>query len=68
MEQLNIWLTERSATRRWMPISGQEWLLLRLAPHFTASLAVLRLLAGGLFPPSSPPDLRHAHTPLVTCS
>eukprot|EP00975_Prorocentrum_lima_P006551 1405919-Prorocentrum_lima.AAC.1 len=50
-----------------MPTDGQEWLLLRLAPGFTAALACLRLLASGLFPPGSPADYRHAHTPLMTC-
>eukprot|EP00975_Prorocentrum_lima_P010508 2231216-Prorocentrum_lima.AAC.1 len=33
LHHLNVWLTERAATRRWLPTGGTEWELLRLAPH-----------------------------------
>eukprot|EP00975_Prorocentrum_lima_P022498 4734064-Prorocentrum_lima.AAC.1 len=59
---------KRSVDRRWAPGEGAEWELLRLADNYTAAYHITRLLANGLFPPSSDCDERHARTALLTCT
>ena len=42
------WSGQRSAGRRWLPLDGREWRLVKAATNYTPAYHVMRLMAGGL--------------------
>jgi len=62
------WMETRSASRRWLPTHGTEWLVLGATRSYSAYWHVLKLLAGGLASAwtGRPREQRTAHPRLCT--